>query len=89
VALLSAGGVPVVKELVLQGSDYYYPIEFGNIGQKMKVGVFVQFETASRRASACDAEKAWCASTRRTARVTPSRRARMRSTHAEERERAA
>jgi hypothetical protein len=44
VALLSAGGVPVVKELVLQGSDYYYRSSFGNIGQKMKVGVFVQFE---------------------------------------------
>jgi hypothetical protein len=44
VALLSAGSVPVVKELVLQGSDYYYRSSFGNIGQKMKVGVFVQFE---------------------------------------------
>src|SRR5438034_4280952 len=44
VALLSAGGVPVVKELVLQGSDYYYRSSFGNIGQKMKVGVFGQFE---------------------------------------------
>src|SRR5256886_554535 len=44
VALLSAGGVPVVQELVLQGSAYYYPSSFGNIGQKMKVGVFVQFE---------------------------------------------
>ncbi len=44
VALLSAGGVPVVKELLLQGSDYYYRSSYGNIGQKMKVGVFVQFE---------------------------------------------
>src|SRR3989442_1524520 len=44
VALLSAGGVPVVKELVLQGSDYYYRSSLGNVGQKMKVGVFVQFE---------------------------------------------
>jgi hypothetical protein len=44
VALLSAGGVPVVKELVLQGNDYYYRSSYGNIGQKMKVGVFVQFE---------------------------------------------
>src|SRR6267378_599077 len=44
VALLSAGGVPVVKELVLQGSDYYYRSSVGGIGQKMKVGVFVQFE---------------------------------------------
>jgi len=44
VALLSASGVPVKKELVLQGSDYYYRSGVGGIGQKMKVGVFVQFE---------------------------------------------
>ena len=44
VALLSAGQVPVAKELVLQGSDYYYRSSIGNVGQKMKVGVFVQFE---------------------------------------------
>src|SRR5437660_9110937 len=44
VALLSAGGVPVTKELVLQGSDYYYRSSVGGIGQKMKLGVFVQFD---------------------------------------------
>jgi hypothetical protein len=44
VALLGASGVPVTKELVLQGSDYYYRSSIGGIGQKMKVGVFVQFE---------------------------------------------
>ena len=44
VALLGATSVPVVKELVLQGTDYYYRSSVGNIGQKMKVGVFVQFE---------------------------------------------
>jgi hypothetical protein len=44
VALLSAQGVPVVKDLVLQGSDYYYRSSVGGIGQKMKVGVFVQLE---------------------------------------------
>lgn len=44
VALLGASGVPVTKELVLQGRDYYYRSSVGNIGQKMKVGVFVQFE---------------------------------------------
>lgn len=44
VALLSASGVPVTKELVLQGADYYYRASVGHIGQKMKVGVFVQFE---------------------------------------------
>jgi hypothetical protein len=44
VALLSGGNVPARKELVLQGNDYYYRSSVGNIGQKMKVGVFVQFE---------------------------------------------
>lgn len=44
VALLSGTGVPVHKELVLQGNDYYYRSSVGNLGQKMKVGVFVQFE---------------------------------------------
>ena len=44
VALLAAHGVPVTKELVLQGSDYYYRSSVGGIGQKLKVGVFVQLE---------------------------------------------
>jgi len=44
VALLSGAGVPVAKELVLQGNDYYYRSSIGHIGQKLKVGVFVQFE---------------------------------------------
>src|SRR6478736_8521751 len=44
VALLGATSVPVKKELVLQGNDYYYRSSVGGIGQKMKVGVFVQFE---------------------------------------------
>lgn len=49
VALLGATGVPVTKELVLQGNDYYYRSSVGGIGQKMKVGVFVQF--ANREAA--------------------------------------
>jgi hypothetical protein len=44
VALLGASGIPVVKEMVLQGSDYYYRSSVGSVGQKMKVGVFVQFD---------------------------------------------
>ena len=44
VALLGATAVPVTKELALQGSDYYYRSSIGQTGQKMKVGVFVQFE---------------------------------------------
>ncbi len=44
VALLSASGVPARKDLVLRGSDYYYQSSYGDIGQKMKVGVFVEFD---------------------------------------------
>jgi hypothetical protein len=44
VSLLTATSVPVTKELLLSGNDYYYRSSYGNIGQKMKVGVFVQFE---------------------------------------------
>lgn len=44
VALLNAARVPATKELVLQGSDYYYRSSAGSIGRKLKVGVFVQFE---------------------------------------------
>jgi len=44
VALLSANAVPVTKEFQLRGADYYYRSNFGDIGQKMKVGVFVEFD---------------------------------------------
>jgi hypothetical protein len=44
VTLLTASDVPVKKELVLEGADYYYRSSIGGTGQKMKVGVFVQFE---------------------------------------------
>lgn len=44
VALLNASGVPASKELVLAGSDYYYAASYGDLGQKMKVDVFVQFD---------------------------------------------
>jgi hypothetical protein len=48
VALLSASAVPVTKELVLQGGNYYYRSSIGSNGQKMKVGVYVQFENRER-----------------------------------------
>lgn len=48
VSLLSASGVPVRKELVLQGNNYYYGSSYGDIGQKMKLGVFVQFENEKK-----------------------------------------
>lgn len=44
VALLSASGVPARKELLLKGNDYYYQSSYGELGQKMKVAVFVEFD---------------------------------------------
>jgi hypothetical protein len=44
VALLSAAAVPVTKEFLLSGTDYYYRSSVGDIGKKMKVGVFVEFQ---------------------------------------------
>jgi hypothetical protein len=44
VALLNATSVPIKKELLLQGNDYYYWSSYGHIGQKMKIGVYVQFD---------------------------------------------
>ena len=41
VSLLSASGVPARKELLLRGNDYYYQSSYGELGQKIKVGVFV------------------------------------------------
>ncbi|HPW28319.1 MAG TPA: DUF4139 domain-containing protein [Rhodoferax sp.] len=44
VALLSASGVPARKELLLKGNDYYYQSSYGELGQKIKVSVFVEFD---------------------------------------------
>lgn len=44
VALLSASGVPTRKELVLRGADYYYQSSYGDLDQKLKVGVFIEFD---------------------------------------------
>ncbi|MBI3488204.1 MAG: DUF4139 domain-containing protein [Acidobacteria bacterium] len=44
VALLSAGSVPVRKEYLLQGQGYYYSGSYGDLGEKQKVGVFVEFD---------------------------------------------
>ena len=43
VALMSANQVPVKKEYLLAGANYYYSGQHGDLGQKMKVGVFVEF----------------------------------------------
>ena len=44
VALMSASRVPVRKELLLQGENFYYSGQHGELGQKIKVGVFVEFD---------------------------------------------
>lgn len=44
VALLSATRVPARKELLLRGADYYYQSSYGDLGQKLKVGVFMEFD---------------------------------------------
>lgn len=43
VALLSASGIPTHKSLLLRGAEYYYRSQYGQIGSKMKVDVFVEF----------------------------------------------
>jgi hypothetical protein len=43
VALLNANGVPVTKELLVNGADYYYRSSVGEIGLKLKAGVYVEF----------------------------------------------
>lgn len=44
VALLSAQQVPVAKEYQLRGADYYYRGQYGDLGKKLKVGVFMEFD---------------------------------------------
>jgi hypothetical protein len=44
VALLSASAVPVRKQYLLQGQNYYYSGSYGDLGDKQKVGVFVEFD---------------------------------------------
>ena len=44
VALLSATDVPVRKELLLSGAGYYYSSSYGELGQKLKTSVFIEFD---------------------------------------------
>ncbi len=48
VSLLSANSVPVNKEFLLQGNEYYYRSSYGDIGQKLKIGVYVEFENREK-----------------------------------------
>jgi len=44
VALLSASNVPARKELLLRGADYYYQGQYGDLGSKIKVSAYVEFD---------------------------------------------
>mgnify|MGYP000695122394 CR=1 FL=1 len=48
VALLSATSVPVTKQFILQGNPYYYSSRYTQLGEKIKVGVFVEFENSEQ-----------------------------------------
>lgn len=43
VALMSANHLPISKEFILQGADYYYTSKYDTISQKLKAGVFINF----------------------------------------------
>jgi len=43
-ALLSASAVPVRREYLLAGNDWYYRDRYALIGQKLKPAVFIEFE---------------------------------------------
>ena len=43
-ALLSASAVPVSREYLLEGSDWFYREDHGQVGQKLKPAVFVKFQ---------------------------------------------
>jgi hypothetical protein len=44
VALLSATSIPVTKTLELRGDSYYYTGQYGDLGQRLKFGVYIQFQ---------------------------------------------
>jgi hypothetical protein len=44
VALMSAASIPVSKEFLLRGMDYYYSGKYGEIGHKLKPSVFIHFD---------------------------------------------
>jgi len=44
VALLSAPAVSCKKDYVLKGGGYYYGSSYGDLGQKMKVAVYLEFK---------------------------------------------
>jgi hypothetical protein len=47
VALLTATAVPVRRDYVLKGDGHYYQGRFDDLGDKLKVGVFIAFDNRS------------------------------------------
>lgn len=43
-ALLSANAIPVKRQYLLTGNEWYYEDSYGEIGQKIKPAIFLQFE---------------------------------------------
>ncbi len=48
VALLGASAVPVRKEYLLRGSEYYYRGLYGKLGEKLKAAVFLEFDNRQK-----------------------------------------
>jgi hypothetical protein len=44
ISLITAGDIPVKKELVYSGAKYYYYSQYGEVVSNQKVGVFVEME---------------------------------------------
>lgn len=44
VALLSAAAVPARKSFELRGQDYYYSGAYGDLGDKLKIGTWLEFD---------------------------------------------
>lgn len=44
VALLSASQVPIRKTLELRGAGYYYQGSYGDLGKKLRPGIFIEFD---------------------------------------------
>ena len=48
VSLLGAAGVPVTREYLLRGGDYYYRDRFDSLGDQLKVGVFLELVNSEK-----------------------------------------
>lgn len=48
ISLLTAGDIPVRKELVFHGARHYYYSQYGEIVSKQKVGVFIEIENREK-----------------------------------------